>query len=92
MAAGSCVDELGGHPNLVASRLNAAFEHVAGAEIAANGSHVRGLAFVNFSRIPSDDKQVLGVRQVCNDVLGKPVGKAIPLRIVSNVLERQDRD
>jgi hypothetical protein len=29
--------------------LNAAFEHVADAEIAANISHVRGLASVNFS-------------------------------------------
>ena len=92
MAAGGGLDELGGHPNLVATRLNAAFEHVTRAEIAANASHVRGLASVNFSRIPRDDKQVLGVREVRNDVLGNPVGKAIPLGIVSNIFERQDRD
>ena len=92
MAACPCIDELGGHPNLIATRLNAAFEYIADAEIAANGPHVRGLASVNLSRITSDDKQVLRVREVGNDILGNPVGEVIPFRILSNVLERQDRD
>ena len=92
VTAGGGFDELGGHANPLANRLDAAFEHVSDAKIAADVSHVRGLALVNFSRIPGDDKQIFGVRQVCDDVLGNPVGKAIPLGIVSNVLERQDRD
>jgi hypothetical protein len=49
VAAGSGVDELRRHSDLVVNRLNATFEHVADAEIAADGSYVRGLASVNFS-------------------------------------------
>jgi hypothetical protein len=92
VAACSRVNELGSHPNLLATRLNAAFEYIADAEIATNGPHVRGLASVNLSRITSDDEQVLRVREVGNDILGNPVGEATPFRIHSNVLERQDRD
>jgi hypothetical protein len=56
VAAGSGIDELSRYSDLVAGRLNAAFEHVADAEIAANASHVRELASVNLGRIPRDDE------------------------------------
>jgi hypothetical protein len=48
VTACSRINELGSHPNLVATRLDAAFEQVADAEIAANVSHVRGLTSVGF--------------------------------------------
>ena len=35
-------------------------------------------------------KQVFRVRQIGNDVLGDPIGEAIPLGIVPNVVEGQD--
>jgi hypothetical protein len=43
IAARSGINELGGHSNLVATRLNAALKHVADAEIAADVSYVPGL-------------------------------------------------
>ena len=51
-----------------------------------------GLPAVNFRGVPGNNEQVLRVRQVCDDVLGNAVGKAFPLWIVADVLERQHRD
>src|SRR5262249_2698114 len=56
VAACSCIDELGGYPYLIASRLNAAFEYVADTESAANSPNVRWPASINFRRISGDDK------------------------------------
>jgi hypothetical protein len=46
------------------------------------------LALIDLGGISSDDAEVLGVGEISNDVLGNAIGKAVPLRIVSDVLER----
>ena len=92
MAAGPCIDQLRGDANLPAARLNAAFEHVVDAEVAPNGPHVGRFVLVNLGRIPRDHEQILRMRQVRDDVLGDPVGEALPGRIVADVFEWEHRD
>src|SRR6476660_9131662 len=90
VAACSCIYELGSHPNLVAKRLNAAFENVFHVEVAAYLADVGRLALVDLGRIAGDDDKVLGVGEIGNYVLGNAIGKAVPLGIASDVIERQD--
>ena len=42
--------------------------------------------------IAGDNEKSWDLREIRDYVIGDPVGKAIPLDIASNVLERQDRD
>jgi hypothetical protein len=92
MAAGSGIDELRRHPDLVAAWLDAAFEHIVDAEIVADASHIGGLASVNLGRIPRDDEQILRVRQVRDDILGDAISKPVPLGVAADIGEGQDRD
>ena len=55
-------------------------------------AHVDRLALVDLGGIASDDDEVLGVGEIGNDVFGDPIGKAVPLGIASNVVERQNRN
>jgi hypothetical protein len=68
--------------------LNAALEHVFHVEVTAYLADIGRLALVELGRIAGDDDKVLGVGEISNDVLGNAIGKAVPLGIASDVIER----
>jgi hypothetical protein len=58
MVAGCGLDQLSGDVDLVASRVDAAFEDIFDAELAADIAHIDGLALVDVGRIAGDDEEI----------------------------------
>ncbi len=92
MRAGGGVDELTGDPQAVARLANAAFQHVAHAEFAADLLYVDGAALVGEARIPRDHEELPEPRQRRNDVLDHAVGEVFLLRVARHVDEGQHGD
>src|SRR5262249_36447613 len=92
MVAARRVDELRGDAHAVAGFADAAFEHVAHAEIAADFAHVERLALVAERRIAGDDEQPMRLGQRRDDVLSNAVGKEILLDVAAHILEREHRN
>ena len=86
------IDELRGDANARAHPANAAFEHIAHAELAADLLHVDRAALVGEGRVARDDEQMPVAGQPGDDVLDHPVGEELLLGIRAHVLEGQDRD
>ena len=63
MAAGRCIDELSGNAHAVRRFADAAFQHIAHAQVAADLLHIDGPALVGEARIARDHEQPAYVRQ-----------------------------
>src|SRR6202035_783041 len=86
------IDELTSNAHSVARLADAAFQHVAHAEFAADLLHVDWLAFVGKARIAGDNMQFRQLRKVGDDVLTDAVGKVLLLRVSAHVVESKDRN
>ena len=92
VAAGGCVDELGGDPDPAAGLAHAPFEHMAHAEALADLADVDVLALERESRIAGDDEELRELRQRGDDVLGNAVGEIFLFGIPAHVGEGQHGD
>ena len=92
MGAGRGIDELGGDAHAVAGAADAALDHVAGAERAADLAHVRALAAEGERGVAGDHHEVAEARELRDDVLGDAVAEVGLFRIAAHVVERQHRD
>ena len=92
MGAARGLDQLTGNADPVAGPADAALEHIAHAEFAADLLDVDGFALVGEGRIARDDEQRLEPRQRGDDLLDHAVGEIFLLGIAAHVLERQYRD
>ena len=79
VAAGGGFDELGGHANPLADRLDAALKNIFHAEVATDLADVDRLALIDRGGIASDDEKVLGVGEIGNDVFGDPICEPLPI-------------
>ena len=86
------IDELGGDADAIASAANAAFEHVADAELATDLSDVGGLALVLEARIAGDDEQLGEARELGDDVFGDAVAEVFLAWVAAHVGEGKDGD
>ena len=91
VAAGGGFDELGGHANPLAQRLDAALKNIFHVEVATYLADVDRLALVDLGGIASDDEKVLRVGEIGDDVLGDPICEPRPLGVVPNIDEGKDR-
>ena len=92
MMAGCRLDQLGRDPDPGAGLADAALEHVADAEVAADLLHPRGLGLVGHDRVARDHAQLLEAGQLGDQVLGQAVGEVVLLGVAAEVRERQDRN
>ena len=92
MAAGGDVVELRGDAHAVAALADAAFEHVAHAELVGDLLQVNGLALVDERGVARDHEEPAQLRQRGDDVLADAVGEILLLRIAAHVGEGQHRD
>ena len=92
MAAGRCIDELSGNAHAVRRLADAAFQHVAHAQFAADLLHIDRPALVGEARIARDDEQPADARQGRDDVLDDAVGEIVLLGVAAQIHERQDGD
>jgi hypothetical protein len=92
VAAGGCVDELGGDAQPLARALHAAFDEVSRIELAADLLDVRRALTHRERRGPGDERQVRDTRQSMQHAFGHPEGDVGVLCVGTQVLERQDRD
>jgi len=86
------LDQLAGDADAAGGAADAAFEHIAHAELAADLADIGGFPFVGKARIARDDKQPFDARQARDDVLDHAVDKIILLRVAAHIGKRQDRD
>ena len=87
---GRRVDELDGNAQPVARLAHAALDQIARAELLGDLAHVDGLSLVDEGRVARDDEQFAPAAQLCEDVLGEPIGEEFLLGIAAHVGERQD--
>ena len=86
------VDELGRDAHLVARASHAPLEHVAHAQLLADGDDVHRLALVAKRGIAGDHAQLREVRQIGDQVLREPIAEVLLLLVVAQVREGQHRD
>ena len=86
------IDQLRGDPDLIALALHRTFEHIADVQVPADLPHIDRLAFVDLSRIVSDDVHGAMARQVGDDVLRQAVGEPARRLVAAEVCKRQHRD
>ena len=91
-ARGFGLDQLAGHAHMVAGPAHAALEHVAHAEVTADGLHVDRLALVDECRVARDHEQPLDARQSGDDLRDHPVGEILLLSITAQIVKRQHGD
>ena len=92
MRAGGRVDELPGDANAVRGLADAAFQHVAHAELAADLLHVDGAALVGEAGVARDHEQPADARKRGDDVLDYAVCEVFLLWVAAPVLKWQDRN
>ena len=92
MGAGAGLDQLGGDPDPLRLDLQAALEHVAHAELAADPAHVDALALERLDGVAGDDQEVAGAGELGDEVLGEGVGEPLLPLVAAEVIERQDGD
>ena len=92
MGAGHRVHELHREAQLRSRLPQAAFHHVARAELLAGGAHVDRLVRVARRRAARDHAQVREARQAGHDVFGQSLGQGREVGVGAAVLERQHRD
>ncbi len=92
MRAGRRVDELPGDADSARRSANAAFQHIAHAEFAADLLQVDGAALVCKAGIARDDEQPADARQSEDDVLHHPVSEIVLVRLSAQVQKRQHRN
>jgi len=91
VSAGRRVDKLGSDAYPVAALADAAFEHVAHAQFAADLLQVDRFALVGEARIAGDHEQPRKARNCGGDILDDAVGEILLLRVAAEILKRQDR-
>ena len=72
--------------------LQAALEHIAHAELAADLAHVVPLPLNASSRVAGDDEQLAAAGELGDEVLGESVGEPLLSLIAAKVVKRQDGD
>jgi len=82
-------DKLHVDPHLVATPLDAAFEHVAHIEIAAEFARVERLAAVGEGGVAPDHERASHPREVRRQALGDPVDEMLLLGNAADIRERQ---
>ena len=92
MRAAGGVDQLGRDPDAVAGLADAAFEHVAHAELPRHRPDVDRPAFIGIGRVAGDDREIADPRKGRGDLLDDPVGEAVDRGLARHVVERQDGD
>ena len=92
MRAGGGLDQLGGDPDPLRLGLQAALEHVAHAELAADLAHVDALALERLDGVAGDDQELAGAGELGDEVLGEGVGEPLLPLLAAEVVERQDGD
>ena len=86
------VDELHVDAHAVSAALNAALEHIADVQLAADRLHVERLALVGEGRIAGDHDGASYPRKIGREALRDPVDEMLLLRAASDIGERQDDD
>jgi hypothetical protein len=89
---GRGVDQLRVHADPVARPPDAAFKHIAYAQLAADLLRVDGLVPVGKRGIARDDKHASDARQISRHILGDPVREILLLPVVAEVGKWQDDD
>ena len=92
MRIGFGVDQLGSDADPVSRPLDASFQHIAHAQLAADLFGVDALALVGECGIARDHEHVGDPRQIGRQILGDPVGKILLPRVVAVIGERQHDD
>ena len=92
MRIGFGVDQLGSDADPVSRPLDAAFQHIAHAQLAADLFCVDPLVLVGERGIARDHEHVRDPRQIGCQILGNPVRKILLLGIVTEIGERQHDD
>ncbi len=89
LRAGCGIDQLDVDPHFLAGTLDAAFDDIAHAELAADLARVDLLALVGKGGVAGDHHAALDPRQVGGQIVGDAVGEIFLLRIVAEIGERQ---
>ena len=77
---------------LAAAALDAALQHIADVQLAADLLHIERLALVGEGRVAGDDEGAANARQIGRQALRDPVDEMLLLRSAADVGERQDDD
>jgi hypothetical protein len=86
------VDQLRGHPDMIARFLHAAFQHIANAEIFGRGLRRHRLAPIVQGRVARDHEQPGVLRQRVDEVVGQSIGEVVLRRIAAQIGKRKHRD
>ena len=86
------VDQLRGDAYPARCFAQAAFQHIAHAQLAAHLPHVHSTALVGKARVARDDEEPANVRQRCDDILHNSIGEIILLGVSAQVHEWQHRN
>ena len=81
------INKLGVDPDLIAARLDRAFEHVANAQVPANSLGVDRLALVGQRSIARDHEGIADARDARGQCIGERVGEVILRRIAGKIGE-----
>ena len=92
MIAGFGVDELHVDAHAVSAALNAALEHIADVQLAADLLQIDGLALVGEGGVAPDHERASNARKVGRQALRDPVDEMLLLRVAADIGERQDDD
>ena len=92
MRAGLGIDQLGVDADLLGRALDAAFKHIAHAQLAADLLGVDRLALVGERGIARNHEAARDPRQIGRQILGDAVGKILLLGVVAQIVEGQHHD
>ena len=92
MRIGFGVDQLGSDADPVSRPLDASFQHIAHAQLAADLFGVDALALVGECGIARDHEHVGDPRQIGREILGNPVCEILLVGVVAKVGEREHDD
>src|SRR4051812_6380636 len=92
VVAGGSVDQLANDPHPRSGLADAAFEHVAHAQLARDLAHVDRTALVGEAGITGDHEEGAHAAERGDDLLDQAIGEVLLLRIAAHVGEGQDRD
>ena len=92
MIAGFGVDELHVDAHAVSAALNAALEHIADVQLAADLLQIDGLALVGEGGVAPDHERAANPRKIGRQALRDAVDEILLLRVAADIGERQDDD
>ena len=90
MIAGFGVDQLHVDAHAVSAALNAALQHIADVQLAADLLQIDGLALVGEGGIAPDHERAANARKIGREALRDPVDEMLLLRVAADIGEGQD--